>query len=74
MAVDKVRAKELREQGLTFREMASELDCSEVYLRTLMKGVVKGVRYQELSVEDDLKRISKELAGVVKRLEATQED
>jgi len=69
MAVDKSRAKLLREQGLTFKEIALELGCSEAYLRTIMRGVAKGVRYQEFSVEDDLRRISKELAGVVKRLE-----
>lgn len=69
MAVDKSLAMKLREEGLTFREIAAQVGCSETYIRTLMKGVPKGVKQVELSVEDDLKRITKELAGVVKRLE-----
>lgn len=70
MSVDMVKAKQLREQGLTFKEIAIHLKCSEGYLRTVLKGFAKGVRYEEKSVEEELKRISKELLQVVRRLES----
>lgn len=72
MNVDMQKAKQFREDGLTFREIAAELGCSEGYLRAKLKGVAKGVKYVEKSVEEELKRISKELANVVKRIEMGQ--
>lgn len=69
MSVDMNRAKEMRQQGFVFRDIAKELNCSESYLRLKLKGVAKGVKYEEKSVQEELKRISKELVNLVKRLE-----
>lgn len=69
MAVDKTRAYALREQGMTFKEMAAELGCSEIYLRTTMAGVPKGRKYEPESIESELKRISKDLSEVIRRFE-----
>lgn len=67
MAVDKDRAYELRELGMTFREMAIELGCSEVHLRTMLTGVPRGKKYVPATVQEELKRISKELSDLSKR-------
>lgn len=69
MAVDMIKARQLREEGMTFKEISEILECSEGHLRTVLSGVAKGVKYEEKSVEEELKRISKELSQVVKRLE-----
>lgn len=66
--IDKQKAKQLREQGMTFKDIAKELSCSDAYLRSIMKGVAKGVKYEEKSVVEDLQRISKELIEIARRV------
>lgn len=39
--IDKQKAIRLRESGLTYREIAEELDCSEIWCKTNLKGIVK---------------------------------
>ena len=67
MAVDKALAYQLREQGMTFDEIAKEVGCSGTHIRTMMSGVPRGKKYEPLSVESELKRLAKELMDLSKR-------
>lgn len=69
MAVDKTLAYQLREQGMTFDEIAKEVGCSSTHIRTMMSGVPRGRKWEPTSIESELKRISKEIMDLSKRFE-----
>lgn len=60
--IDKEKAAQLRQQGFSYKEIASFLKCSEIWCKTNLKGVPKG------SKEDQLKmtctNIAKQPEGV----------
>lgn len=54
--IDKEKATQLRQQGFSYKEIASLLGCSEIWCKTNLKGVPKG------SKEDQLKKTCIDLA------------
>jgi len=60
--IDKARAIELREQGWTYKEIASELGCSENWCKINLKGIEKNT--QEKDALDKAIKIATSPTGI----------
>lgn len=63
------QARVLRSEGKTFKEIATELDCSEGYLRGRLAGIPKSRPVQTADViKERLQKISAELQQLLDTL------
>lgn len=68
MSIKIEQAFELRKQGKTFKEIALEVGCSEGYIKTRLAGVARGEDSLNFEAVLALKKISEDLAEVVRKL------
>ena len=64
MAFELEKAKELREDGKTLKEISTILVCSEGYVRQKLAGIPRGKMEYEENIPDALTQISRQLKDI----------
>ena len=69
MSVNLEYAFELRKQGKTLREISTACECSEGWIKKKLAGVPKGEASVNFEAVLALKKISRDLAEVVRKMQ-----